>query len=56
MNNIKRLYRFLKKWIFYRDSPYCAICGSCGINGCCHQNRCKKGWLCEYPDVAEDDI
>mgnify|MGYP000931512640 CR=1 FL=1 len=38
------------------ESPYCAECGACGIDGCCPPHRCKylDQYQGDYAEMAED--
>lgn len=47
-SGLVRLYRFIKGWLLYRDSPYCYVCGSCGEEGCCNPKQCAGGRFCMY--------
>jgi hypothetical protein len=32
------------------ESPYCPVCGACGIDECCPPQMCKRKRGCLYPD------
>lgn len=45
-----------KRLLRQYQSPYCRICNSCGVIGCCPPTMCTFEKGCKYPKTNESEL